>query len=210
MDQLRHQLKSLMIRGSMMALALAAGATACTPTDQTPAAAQQIARRVDSAVPREVALTRFRACCGRVDSLAGGESSRDALIRRFVQSIEARDTTALRGMLLNRDEFAWLYYESAPQGLPPYNLSPALLWFMLEGNSGKGLARALSEYGGRPLGYAGHQCAATSRRESANRLVGPCVVRRIEPRGDTVSVRLFGLLIERDGRWKFLSYANKL
>jgi hypothetical protein len=36
------------------------------------------------------------------------------------------------------------------------------------------------------------------------------VVRRIEPRGDTVSVRLFGLLIERDGRWKFLSYANKL
>jgi hypothetical protein len=194
----------------MVALALAAGITACTPTDQTPAAAQQMASRVDSAVPREVALARFRGCCARVDSLSGGESSRDALIRRFVQSIEALDTTTLRGLLLNRDEFAWLYYESAPQGLPPYNLSPALLWFMLEGNSGKGLARAFSEYGGRPLGYAGYQCEALSQRESANTLVGPCVVRRVEPGGDTISVRLFGLLIERDGRWKFLSYANKL
>ena len=194
----------------MVALALAAGATACAPSDQTPAAAQQMASRVDSAVPREVALARFRACCARVDSLSGGESSRDALIRHFVRSIETRDTAALRRMLLNQDEFAWLYYETSPQGLPPYNLSPGLMWFMLEGNSGKGLARALSEYGGRPLGYAGHQCDAMSQRESANRLVGPCVVRRIEPRGDTVSVRLFGLLIERGGRWKFLSYANKL
>ena len=192
----------------MVALALVG--TACTPPRETPTTARETASVVDSAVSRDVALARFRACCAQVDSLSGGASSRDALIRRFVQSIEARDTTALRGMLLNRDEFAWLYYESAPQALPPYNLSPALLWFMLEGNSGKGLARALSEYGGRPLGYAGHQCDAMSQRESANRLVGPCVVRRVEARGDTVSVRLFGLLIERDGRWKFLSYANKL
>ena len=194
----------------MVALALVGGATACTPPRGTPATARKTASVVDSAVSREVALARFRACCAQVHSLSGGESSRDALIRRFVQSIEARDTTTLRRLLLNRDEFAWLYYESAPQALPPYNLSPALLWFMLEGNSGKGLARALSEYGGRPLGYAGHQCDAISQRESANRLVGPCVVRRIEPRGDTVSVRLFGLLLERGGRWKFLSYANKL
>jgi hypothetical protein len=194
----------------MVALALAAGATACGPTDQTPAAAQQLASRVDSAVPREAALARFRACCARVDSLSAGESSRDALIRRFVQSLETRDTAALRRMLLNQDEFAWLYYETSPQGLPPYNLSPGLMWFVLQGNSGKGLGRALSEYGGRPLGYVGHQCDAISQREGANRLVGPCVVRRVEPRGDTVSVRLFGLLIERNGRWKFLSYANKL
>jgi hypothetical protein len=194
----------------MVALALAVGATACAPTDQTPAAAQQTATRVDSAVPREVALARFRACCARVDSLSGGESSRDALIRRFVRSIETRDTAALRRMLLNQDEFAWLYYETTPQGRPPYNLSPGLMWFVLQGNSGKGLGRALSEYGGRSFRYVNHACDPAIAHEGGNTIVGPCTVRRVAPGGDTVAVRLFGLLLERAGRWKFITYVNKL
>ena len=200
-----------MMHRSLVALALAAGATACRPPHETPAAAQQTGRSVmDSVVPRDVALQQFRKCCARVDSLSGGASSRHALIQRFVRSIETRDTASLRALLLNRDEFAWVYYETAPQGLPPYNLSPALMWFLLEGNSGKGLGRALSEYGGHAFGYVDHVCDSSVVHEGANTIVGPCTVRRVASSGDTVAVRLFGLLLQRGGRWKFTTYANKL
>jgi hypothetical protein len=199
-----------MLRGATAALVVLAGAAACRPPRETPAAAQQSAGVVDSAVPREVALARFRECCARVESLSGGAPSRDALVRRFVRALETRDTAALRALRLTRSEFAWLYYETSPQGLPPYNLSPSLMWFLLEGNGSKGIARALDEYGGTPLGYVAYECDPVTSGEGRNTLTGPCTVRRVEPDGDTVRVRLFGLLIERGGRWKFLSYSNKL
>ncbi len=195
---------------SMVALTLAVGATGCRPARQTPAAAQQKATVVDSVIPREVALARFRECCARVDSLSGGEPSRDALVHRFVRALENTDTAALRDMLLTRGEFAWLYYETSPQGLPPYDLSPALMWFLLEGNGSKGIARALDEYGGKPLGYLDHVCDEKTSAEGANTVWGPCTLRRVEPDGDTVQVRLFGLVLERGGRWKFINYSNKL
>jgi hypothetical protein len=210
LDELRDQLIPRMLRCVLVALAVSASAiAACGPTPET-SAAQQTASVVDSAVPRDVALTRFRECCGRVDSLSGGAPSRDALVRRFVHAIETKDTASLRELLLTRSEFAWLHYDTSPQGLPPYNLSPALMWFLLEGNGAKGLGRALDEYGGKPLGYLDYRCDEKTSVEGENTLWGPCAVRRVEPDGDTVQVRLFGLLIERGGRWKFLNYSNKL
>ncbi|MFZ5625169.1 MAG: hypothetical protein ACOY71_12200 [Gemmatimonadota bacterium] len=172
-------------------------------------AAQQ-AGIVDSAIPREVALARFQASAKRVDSLTGGLPSRDSLIASFVRALERRDTTALRSMLLTRDEFAFLYYPTSAQGLPPYDLSPQLMWFMMEVNSAKGLARALEERGGRSLHYAGYRCYGSSTREGENTLWGPCTILRVQPQGDTVEERLFGQVIERGGRWKFGTYANKL
>lgn len=194
----------------MVALTLAVGATGCKPARQTAAAAQQTAAVVDRVVPREVALAAFRECCARVDSLSGGERSRDALVRGFVRALETDDTAAFRRMLLTRSEFAWLYYDTNPQSLPPYNLSPSLMWFLLEGNGAKGLGRLLDEYGGKSLGYLGYTCDEQASAQGENTITGPCSVRRVEPDGDTVEARLFGLLLERGGRWKFTNYSNKL
>jgi len=41
-------------------------------------------------------------------------------------------------------------------------------------------------------------------------VIGPCVVRRLTAQRDTIDERLFGLIVERGGRYKFTSYANKL
>jgi hypothetical protein len=194
----------------MMALIVSVSAVACSPPGEAPAAAQQSATVVDSAIPRDVALTRFRLCCPPVDSLTGAAPTRDALVRGFVRALETKDTAALRAMVLTQGEFAWLYYDTSPQSLPPYNLAPALMWFLLEGNGSKGLARALDEYGGKPLGYVGYTCHEQTSTEGENLVTGPCNVRRVEPDGDSVQVRLFGLLLERGGRWKFVNYGNKL
>lgn len=165
---------------------------------------------IDSVVPRDTALARFRQGLDPVDHLQGGSPTRDALIERFVEALEAADTAALAALALSRAEFAWLYYPTVPEAYPPYDLRPGLMWFMVEGNSSKGLRRALEEYGGRPLRVVDWRCEGDTRVYGENRVHPLCVVRRLEAPGDTVEQRLFGPVVERGGRFKFVSLANTL
>jgi hypothetical protein len=164
---------------------------------------------VDSAIPIEEALRRFRTGLPRPAGLEEGYPSREKLVREFVRALEGRDTAAFRKMVLNPGEFAWLYYPSSPLSRPPYELSPGLMWFQLQGESEKGASRLFSERAGSPLGYLGHSCAS-SRVEDKNRVHPNCELHRVTAAGDTVAERLFGLIIEREGRYKFVSYANRL
>ena len=195
------------IGGPALLLAVLVMASGCG--DREVRAESGRATVVDSAVPIEVALERFRRNVPRPGELTGGMASREELVRRFIGALEASDTTALRGMLLQKDEFAWLYYPTTVFSRPPYELPPALLWFQMRGQSEKGASLLLSDRAGGPLGYVGHDCAS-ERREGENTIYGHCVVRRVTAPGDTVRDRLFGLIVERDGVYKFVSYANKL
>jgi hypothetical protein len=164
---------------------------------------------VDSAIPIEVALERFRRDLPRPAGLTGGSKSREELVRGFVAALEVSDTAALRRMVLDKDEFAWFYYPSSRFSRPPYELPPDLLWFQMRGQTEKGASLLLSDRAGTSLGYVGHDCAS-ERLEGENRLSGHCVLRRVTPAGDTLAERLFGLVLERGGAFKFVSYANKL
>jgi hypothetical protein len=164
---------------------------------------------VDSAIPIEIALERFRRGMPKPAGLTGGSKSREELVRGFVAALEGRDTAALRHMVLHKDEFAWLYYPSSRLSRRPYELPPALLWFQMQGESEKGASLLLSDRAGSPLGYVGHECGS-EREEGGNRIYGHCVLRRVIPAGDTLGERLFGLVLERGGAFKFVSYANKL
>lgn len=172
------------------------------------ARAQAAPIHVDSVVPRAVALARFREGLINPGRLDGGAKRRGGLVRRFVDALERGDTMALVEMAITRAEFAYLYYPAAPEASPPYDLDPGLSWFMLRQNSRKGLLRALEERGARSLGYLGHRCDGSPSRHGDNAVWGPCVVRRLQATGDTVEERLFGPILERDGVFKFLSYAN--
>ena len=65
----------------------------------------------------------------------------------------------------SRDEFAWLYYPTAKQGLPPYDLSPSLMWFVVDGGSNKSIARLLQDRGGKPLHVIVYTCDPKSSVE---------------------------------------------
>lgn len=197
-------------RASLLAAVAACGSA--TPDDSAAAArTASYPGVVDSAVPRDEALRRFRAGLAEPRALDGGAApSRDALVRAFVRAVEAGDSAALRALVLTRAEFGWLYYPTTPQGLPPYDLSPSLLWFLTDGATSQGARRLIEERAGRPLGYAGYRCDPTPSREGANTVWGPCRVRRLQAAGDTLEERLFGLIVERDRRFKFVSLANKL
>lgn len=165
---------------------------------------------VDSARPRDVELSEFRQGLTPTDSLTYGRTGREELVQAFVTALEKRDTTVLRRLVLSKDEFAYVYYPTNPQALPPYDLSPELYWFTMETRSRQGLAHALAERAGAPLHYRSSRCIGEASVEGENRVYGPCVVLRSPAHGATIEERLFGPIIERRGRWKFVSYANRL
>lgn len=174
------------------------------------ARAQPATGVVDSVLPREESLRRFRVGLPSVDSLSGGTRNRDKLISAFLRALEANDTASLDSLAITRSEFGYLYYPTTPQGLPPYDLSPDLMWFTLFERSNQGIRRALQLYGGKPLRLLDYDCGSGASREGENTVYGPCNVRWRDQQGDTTAVRLFSQIIERRGRFKFLSYANKL
>jgi hypothetical protein len=177
----------------------------------TPPAVAARPQVVDSILPIPELLRRFRADLGPdPQRLAGGAESREALVRRFARAVETLDTAAVRELVLSRREFAYLYYPETPLARPPYEAPPALLWFQISEGSNKGVTRLLRRLGGRPLGVVDHACAATPERQGPNRLWQRCTVRHVRAPGDTVRARMFGSVIERGGRYKFVSYANDL
>jgi hypothetical protein len=190
---------------------LGTSAWAALACDRPEVQARSAPRRViDSIIPREEALRRFRTNLPPVDALEGGRGSRDSLVAAYLVALGARDTATLAAMAVSRAEFGYLYYPTTPQGRPPYDLAPELMWFLLHQRSDRGLRKALEIYGGQDLTLLGYDCGPGESVEGENTVWGPCQVRFRRAEGDTVSRRLFNQIIARGGRFKFLSYGNKL
>jgi hypothetical protein len=161
---------------------------------------------IDSLRPIEVDLARFRDTLGPAPSLlTGGAESFDALIRRFATAVEGRDSLALRRMQINAAEYAWLVYPSSPLTRPPYQQPPEIAWMLLRQPSDVGLTRLLKRRGGEPLGITSHACDPQPLVEGENKLWRRCTVQTAT--GGTE--RLFGMVVERRGQFKFLSYQNQ-
>ena len=198
----------MLVKPMMVALFLS-GVAGCNRSD---ARAEPVSagRVVDSALPREEALRRFREKLPQVDSLVGGTKSRDELVVAYLRALAASDTAALARLAVTRAEFAWLYYPTTPMGKSPYDLEPGLMWFLHTERGDRGLTKVLQLYGGRPMSLVGYDCGADASHEGENTVYGPCTVRWRTTDGDTLAVRLFNQILERSGRFKFLSYGNRL
>jgi hypothetical protein len=166
---------------------------------------------VDSILPVAEELRRFRASLpgDSAVALTGGSTSREALVRRFVHALAAADTADLQAMALRSREFADLYYPESPYTHPPYRQSPALAWSLIQNPSTSGLTRLVRRLGGKPIVYVSHRCDPVTVREGRNVRHAGCLVRLVDEKGDTVTKRYFGSIIERNGRYKFLSYTNQ-
>jgi hypothetical protein len=210
MDRLLHlhgggllnRLKFLVVAGG---LAVASGLAVTAGCGRAVAPAR--AAVTDSAVPWDEALRRFRAGMVEPTELSHGAPSRATLVGWFVRAAGRGDGEALRRLALTPAEFAWFFYPTSPYARPPYDLSPEVFWLTLDAEGGSGLARLLAQFGGRPVGFAGYSCPALPSVEGENRVHAPCTVRVA---GDTLGQRMFGPIIERDGRFKFVNLANRL
>jgi len=194
-----------------------ATATACSPTDHaTPESDPDTSAAttvVDSILPLEEEIRRFKAALDDtpVESLEGGAASRDRLVRNLIEAIENNDTTAIRRMMISPAEFIDIYYPASRYARPPYRQSPAFVWYQIRQNSEKGIGRVLQRFGGRPTNYSGYECDEEELSvRNGSRLWDRCVV-HWNPNARTAgTLSLFGTIIERNGRYKFVSYTNGL
>ncbi len=196
-----------MRRLSLLAFLLLA-VPACREQPQSAAAQPASTYTPDSTRQRE--LDTFRAGLTPVTELTKGASSLEELGGELVRALVAQDTLRLRELILDRAEFAWIYYPTSTQARPPYDLDPATYWLTTESQSGKGLGHALERLGGKTVTFGGVRCEGTAAIEGENRIHGPCLVRITDEKGVVGEGRLFGLVIERHGRWKVVSFANNL
>jgi hypothetical protein len=157
-------------------------------------------------------IARFQAQHAPVQGLGdGAPRSRAELIARFGAAVSAGDAAALRALTLTQADFAYLYFPTSPFSRPPYAQPPEIAWLLMEQNSLKGEARLLRQFGGRALDIAAHQCEDEPAVEGANRIWHECRLTLRHADGSTQpDVRLFGSILERDGRYALMSLANRL
>ncbi len=166
---------------------------------------------IDSALPIDTLLHRFRAAIADTPTtLTGGESSPERLARALLTALQANDTSTVRGLVLSRAEFAWLYFPHTKWMRPPYEMGPELIWLQIGANSEKGAVRLLRRYGGSRLRFEALGCPDSVEVEGPNRVIAGCRVRFAAADSASRELRIFGSLLNRDGRYKFVSYANDL
>ena len=166
---------------------------------------------VDSVLPIDEHLRRFRANLSeRPDTLRHASSAIEALVHRWAAAVSQRDTVSLRRMSLDAAEFAWLYYPGSQLSKPPFESPPLLLWDRLQSSSESGARQVLTRFGGRRFDVLAVTCPPPNDTTSHSRVYSSCRVRvRLNTR-TPIEDRLFGSIIEHDGRFKFLGYANRL
>jgi hypothetical protein len=166
---------------------------------------------VDSILPPQEELRRFRAAVGgdSAKAFVGGSATREALVRRFVAALVANDTAELRAMAVHAREFADLYYPESPYAHPPYRQSPSLAWRLIQDPSTSGLTKLVRRLGGTPMTYVRHECDPKVLREGLSNRYAGCLVTVRDAKGETATRRYFGSILERGGRFKFLSYTNQ-
>jgi len=163
---------------------------------------------IDSLLPIEESLRRFREGLPATTKFEDAAPSLDSLVAAVLAALEAGDTTRLGRMAISRAEYGYLYYPTSTYASKPYELAPDVAWMLSSQSGEKGRTRLMQRLGGRELRSDGYRCGQPSM-EAENRIWRDCTVTFIDPvTSSTVTRQLFGSVIEREGRFKLLSFAN--
>ena len=163
---------------------------------------------VDSIFPVEEEIRRFNAGLERPEALEAGATSRSDLVRLFAAALRRSDTAALRDLLVSRAEFGHFVFPESPFTSPPYKTKPVVIWTQLVGESTSGLQRLLKNVAGDSSRISQLACNEAAERQGANRYWRNCTVVLESPGRDARRIHLFGHVMERGGRFKFLSYST--
>jgi hypothetical protein len=166
---------------------------------------------VDSILPIEEEIRRFKATMGGdpVSSFAYASASREALVRRIVRDVARGDSVDLASAAVTPREFIDLVYPSSPYTHAPYREAPSMVWMQIANPSNVGFLRLIHRLGGQSFEYESHTCHKDAEHQGKNTLWLACTVRVITPQRETTTQRWFGTIIEREGRYKVMSFRNQ-
>lgn len=165
-------------------------------------------RVVDSILPMDELLRRFRADLPEVTALEGGAPSRDSLVAAILARTSANDTLGLASLVLTRREFGWLYFPRHIYVDPPYELDPAIYWIQIQSGSTRGFDRLLGYRGGARLTLQGYSCEPSEAVKPPLEEWKNCELRLVVD-GQERREQLFGTIVGLEGRYKVTSFANQ-
>ena len=161
---------------------------------------------VDSILPPDEALRRFQAAIGSAPARLAGPTCREALVKAFFAALDNHDAGALEALGVTKGEFAYLIYPGSSASHRPFYQPPEIAWLLLVKSSATGFSRLLHRAAGGVITYRSHTCAK-AERDGESTLYRNCIVHVVEA-GKALDRRLFGTIVERDGRFKFLGFDN--
>jgi hypothetical protein len=134
------------------------------------------------------------------------ERSADALARAVLLAIEQRDIDRLRQLALNEQEFREIVWPELPAARPERNVPFGYAWSDLRTKSETSLKNTLSTHGGRHLELVRVRFPGGTTQYDSYLVHRDTVVVARGTDGIEEDVRLFGSVLEQDGRFKVFSY----
>ncbi len=141
-----------------------------------------------------------------VPALDGLFPSAEAAASEFLARLEGGDATALRRLILTEAEFRASVYPALPASRPERNTSAEFLWGLMGPRSRNSLAETLGRYGGRRLELLSVDFLGETTDYGPFRVHRETVLTVRDESGERMVVRLFGSMIEQDGRFKLYSF----
>jgi hypothetical protein len=138
--------------------------------------------------------------------LVNSRSSPEALARDVMRAMDAGDLPRLRELALARKEFRVHVWPHLPASRPDRNVPFEFAWNMLHQTSEGYLQQTMGrlEQELHAVGQVQFAGAATDYGDVTVHRDTEVIV--TDPDGSQRTVRLFGAMIEQDGRWKVFSY----
>lgn len=131
------------------------------------------------------------------------------LFDNLLEALEKKDTAALVGMMISEREFKeWLWCEF-PASRPETNISSEFAWENHAYNSSKGLRLALRDFVGKKLYYVSHRFEEGEDKYQSFIIHTKTRVIVADTTGKEWEMKVFGSVVEMNGRYKLLSYRDR-
>lgn len=142
--------------------------------------------------------------CDRPDPprLTDGAPSLDALSRQFVAAVSARDTAAMHRLRVTARQHNELLWPELPASR--LNMPVGFAWFNVNSRSVTGAAHVADRYGGSAYHVVRTDCRKGDTAYETFTVHGDCWVALRLENGQRLDAKLFGSVVEMDGRYKIV------
>jgi hypothetical protein len=144
--------------------------------------------------------------CSGASTLQGAEGSPTSVAAKVVSAFNAHDVSALEAAALTEHEFRDVVWPRLPAARPERNLSCDYVWNDLSSKSRLHLRARMEAWHSLRYQVEGVRFDGETTDYGSYRVHRDAAVQLRTPDGRQVSARVFGSMIERDGRFKVFSY----
>lgn len=137
--------------------------------------------------------------------LAHSAESAEALARNFLDALAVADIPALKRTRISKDEFTWYVWPELPASRLP-NVTSDFAWSQATLNSLSGLGGLLNQYSHRRFELVGIRFAGGTKDYPSYRVHYDSRVTVRDESGHEYELKLFGSMLEMDGRFKLFSH----